>query len=102
MRPASPLLSRPATAYNIVQMEKCYVINAPWVFYALWKGLTPLVSANTAKKVQVRRGKAVTRPADPPLRVSFSRLCDTVMPESLDAKIVGYDGTLCRRNDPAG
>ncbi|CAN0106692.1 unnamed protein product, partial [Ectocarpus fasciculatus] len=23
-------------------MEKCYIINAPWVFYALWKGLTPL------------------------------------------------------------
>lgn len=35
-------------------MEKCYIINAPWVFYALWKGLQPLMSAGTAKKVQVR------------------------------------------------
>ena len=35
-------------------MEKCYIINAPWVFYALWKGVTPLVSVNTAGKVQVR------------------------------------------------
>ncbi|CAM9627893.1 unnamed protein product [Ectocarpus sp. 8 AP-2014] len=34
-------------------MEKCYIINAPWVFYALWKGLQPLVSAGTAKKVQM-------------------------------------------------
>lgn len=40
-------------------MEKCYIINAPWVFYALWKGLTPLVSANTAKKVQVGGGARV-------------------------------------------
>ncbi|CAN0341004.1 unnamed protein product [Laminaria digitata] len=35
-------------------MEKCYIINAPWVFYALWKGVTPLVSTNTAGKIQVR------------------------------------------------
>eukprot|EP00904_Undaria_pinnatifida_P007285 jgi/Undpi1/3687/HiC_scaffold_16.g07057.m1 len=34
-------------------MEKCYIINAPWVFYALWKGVTPLVSPNTAGKIQV-------------------------------------------------
>ncbi|CAN0168264.1 unnamed protein product, partial [Ectocarpus sp. 12 AP-2014] len=34
-------------------MEKCYIINAPWVFYALWKGLQPLMSAGTAKKVQM-------------------------------------------------
>lgn len=42
--------------FTVFQMEKCYIINAPWVFYALWKGLTPLVSANTAKKVQVSAG----------------------------------------------
>lgn len=49
-------------------MEKCYIINAPWVFYALWKGLTPLVSANTAKKVQVGGGEPGWRTR--PLRFS--------------------------------
>lgn len=35
-------------------MGACYIINAPWVFYALWKGLTPIMSPNTLKKVKVR------------------------------------------------
>eukprot|EP00903_Cladosiphon_okamuranus_P011122 g10498.t1 len=52
-------------------MEKCYIINAPWVFYALWKGLTPLVSANTAKKVQVLKYDFLTN------------LCETISLERL-------------------
>ncbi|CAN0399816.1 unnamed protein product, partial [Discosporangium mesarthrocarpum] len=35
------------------QMQRCYLINAPWVFFALWKGLTPLMSTNTVNKIKV-------------------------------------------------
>ncbi|CAN0099265.1 unnamed protein product, partial [Hapterophycus canaliculatus] len=78
-------------------MEKCYIINAPWVFYALWKGLTPLLSASTAKKVQV-------------LKYDFlSTLCETIAIERLpttagggcDPKIATpdqmYDLVVCGR-----
>ncbi|CAM9910356.1 unnamed protein product, partial [Phaeothamnion confervicola] len=34
-------------------MEACYMVNVPWVFFALWKGMKPLMSANTVRKVHV-------------------------------------------------
>jgi CRAL/TRIO domain len=33
------------------QMHTCYLVNVPWVFFALWRALTPMMSPRTVDKV---------------------------------------------------
>jgi CRAL/TRIO domain len=32
-------------------MDSCYIVNAPWIFFAVFKGIKPLLSAHTVAKV---------------------------------------------------
>lgn len=78
-------------------MGECYIINAPWVFYALWKGLAPLMSPNTVKKVKVK-ARAIVRVTccffhDPRRRVDSRPFLDS---RTRDERILGGPGPLDR------
>ncbi|KAG5176368.1 CRAL-TRIO domain-containing protein, partial [Tribonema minus] len=40
-------------------MDTCFLVNAPWIFFAVFKGVKPLMSAHTVAKVKLVKLKRV-------------------------------------------